>query len=92
LILGKQVSLRRAMPVAGVIVIQVASTVEGIALCHSKPRVRRAAAALTVLKTRCATQVEDPNIIYRVEASGHALTAPTERGSSTWYRTSEKGR
>ena len=47
--------------------------------------------ALTVLKTRCATQVEDPNIIYRVEASGHALTAPTEGGSSTWYRTFKEG-
>jgi hypothetical protein len=92
LILGKQVSLRRAMPVAGGRVIQVASTVEGIALCHSKPRVRRAAAALTVLKTRCATQVEDPNIIYRVEASGRALTAPTERVLPLGTGPSKKGR
>jgi len=45
---------------------------EGIALSHSKHRVHRVV-ALTVLKTRCAIQVEDPNIIYRVAA----FTAPS---------------
>jgi len=45
----------------------MASTAEGIALSHSKQRVHRVV-ALTVLKTRYAIQVEDPNIIYRVEA------------------------
>jgi hypothetical protein len=38
-----------------------------IALSHSKHRVHRVV-ALTVLKTRYAIQVEDPNIIYRVAA------------------------
>lgn len=52
----------------------------------------RVAAALTVLKTRYAAQVEDPNIIYRVEVSDRALTAPTERVLPLGTGPSKKGR
>ena len=63
----QQVSFAGVPPVDEHRFRQVASTAQGIALSHSKHRVHRVV-ALTVLKTRYAIQVEDPNIIYRVEA------------------------
>jgi transposase InsO family protein len=66
-LLRQQVSFAGVTPVDQYSAFQVASTAERIALSHSKHRVHHAV-ALTVLKTRCAIQVEDPNIIYRVEA------------------------
>ncbi len=53
----QQISLRRCVPVAGCRnKNQVASTVQGCALNHSKPRIRANVAVLTVLKTRYATK------------------------------------
>ena len=64
----QQVSFAGVPPVDEHQFRQVASTAQGVALSHSKHRVHRVV-ALTVLKTRCAIQVEDPNIIYRVAAT-----------------------
>ena len=92
MILGKQVSLRRAVPVAGVAVIQVASTIKGSLSAIANRGSVQITAALTVLKTRYAAQVEDPNIIYRVAVSDGALTAPTERVLPLGTGPSKKGR
>ena len=55
--------------------------------CHSKHRVHLVV-ALTVLKTRYAFQVEDLNIIYRVEA---CATPSRLYSSSTWHRSFWEG-
>ena len=69
----------------------MASTAEGIALSHRKQRVHRVV-ALTVLKTRYAIQVEDPNIIDRVEACATPSRLYRERVLPLGTSPSGKGR
>ena len=70
---------------AGFNVVQMVSTVNGIAPCHSKHRIHRLPDGRGPHRPQngIRAQVEGPNIIYRVAIC--ALTALAERGPSTWF-------
>jgi hypothetical protein len=87
LVFGQQISSRRRMADADSKLIQMVSTVNGIAPSHSKHRIQRRPCGGGPHRPQdeIRTQVEGPNIIYRVAC--RALTALAERGPSTWHPT-----